>query len=1311
MSVRFLARLIVGIALALPAVADALDWREGEGFRSAPLTPRPGGRPVGFTLLPSAATGVTFTNALAQSRYVTNQIYLNGAGVAAGDFDNDGHCDLFFCGLDRPNVLYRNRGNWRFEDVTAGSGTALPNRSCTGAVFADLDGDGDLDLVINTVADGTFLLFNDGRGRFTDRSAGSPLNYLRAGMTSALADVDGDGDLDLYIANYRTTTIRDMPNTRMRLREEQGEVVVVAVNDRPTTDADLVGRFIASRDGRIIENGEPDVLYRNDGQGRFTVVPFTGGAFLDEDGQPLPGPLYDWGLTATFRDLDGDGAPDLYVCNDFESPDRVWMNRGDGTFRAIPRLALRHTSIFSMGVDFADINRDGHLDFFVSDMLSRDHAKRMLENGEIQPTFLPVGAIDNRPQYSHNTLFLNRGDLTFTEISQLADVHASEWTWSPNFLDVDLDGFEDLLITTGHELQMMNTDIIDRAEVLKTQKAMSNHELQRLRTLFPRYAIPNIAFRNRGDLTFEEVSAAWGFDFPDVGNAVALADLDNDGDLDVAINNLNGVAELCRNETAAPRIAVRLRGLPPNTQGIGARIIVRGGPVPQQQQEIIAGGRYLSGGEAIRVFAAGAAEARLTLEVRWRSGRSSVVTNALPNHVYEIAEEAAVAPAPSPAERPSRPANDGHSTWFVDQSARLNHRHVEEPFDDFERQPLLPHKLSQLGPGVAWTDVDGDGWDDLVLTSGRSGRLEAFRNLGNGDFASLTNVALLKRAARDQTTALGFGAALLVGSSNYEDGLTNGGAIRVYDLGAGASGESVLGPTSSTGPLAAADYDNDGDLDLFIGGRVIPGQYPAPATSLLLRREGPRLVIDQRFEEVGLVSGATFSDLDGDGIPELLLACEWGPLRIFRRRDGRYEEWNPPLRVAPPERSPSDPALRHLCGVPLAEAAGLPPGGDQSRGGAGFQPAGARPRDGGAGFQPAGARSRDGGAGFQPAGARVSATLRDLTGWWTAIATGDLDGDGRLDMVAANWGLNHHHRPSRALPIRIHYGDLDDNGMVDVIESTVNPANGLEVPTRGLRAIRAAIPFVQGRVTTFEAYGRASLTEVYGESLAGAQRVEAVEWASLVFFNRGDHFEVAPLPLEAQFAPAFGLAIADFDGDGHEDVVLSQNFFAVNPDAWRLDGGRGLLLRGEGNGRLVPVPGQESGLKVYGEQRGCAVADYDGDGRTDVVITQNANVTVLLRNQQAQPGLRVRLSGRADNPHAVGATLRLKTAEGYGPAREIQAGSGYWSQHSTVPVLASRSRPSAVWVRWPGGQVTESPLPAEAREVSVRPDGTVTGLK
>src|SRR2546426_4866627 len=520
--------LFAGCCLFLRILLWADGGESGSGFRSAPLQVPPAGKPV-FVQLPPATTGIFFTNHLAVERYVTNQIYLNGSGVAAGDVDGDGLVDLYFCRLDGPNALYRNLGNWKFEDITDKAGVGCADLDATGAAFADVDGDGDLDLIVNSVGGGTHVFLNDGQGHFTELRP--PLNPGKAGMSLALADIDGDGDLDIYIANYRADTIRDHPQTHLHGNTVNGKPVILSVNGRPVTEPDLVGRFALSENGKILEFGEPDVLLRNDGPGKFTPLSFTNGTFLDESGKPLTEPPYDWGLSAMFRDINGDGAPDLYVCNDFASEDRIWINDGTGKFRAIPKLALRQTSLFSMGIDFADINRDGWDDFLVLDMLSRSHAKRQLQVGDLPLTFPVIGGIDNRPQYSHNTLFLNRSDSTYAEIAFFSGVQASEWSWTPVFLDVDLDGYEDVLITTGHELEMMNADVSNRAEEMKAQRKLSIPEQLRLRQMFPRLDAPKMAFRNRGDSSFEDVSVAWGFDTRGVSHGMALADLDGDGDL------------------------------------------------------------------------------------------------------------------------------------------------------------------------------------------------------------------------------------------------------------------------------------------------------------------------------------------------------------------------------------------------------------------------------------------------------------------------------------------------------------------------------------------------------------------------------------------------------------------------------------------------------------------------------------------------------------------------------------------------------------------------------------------------------------
>ncbi|HXJ71460.1 MAG TPA: VCBS repeat-containing protein, partial [Candidatus Dormibacteraeota bacterium] len=346
---------IVSPAHLSAAPAPNFSWETTAAGRSTALAVPATGK-TGFHRMPSSETGIAFANRITRERYTTNQIYLNGSGVTAGDVDGDGWCDLFFAGLSGTSRLYHNEGNWKFTDVTSSAGVACAGLDVTGAALVDVDGDNDLDLLVNTVGSGTHLFLNDGKGHFSHQPV---LNPRRCGASLALADLDGDGALDLYVANYRLETIRDEPDSRFRINQTEGRVVVLEYNGRPTTDPDLVGRFTTDSKGKILENGEPDAIFHNDGQGRFSALSFTNGNFLDEAGRPLREPPYDWGLSVMLRDFNGDGAPDIYVCNDFASPDRIWINLGHGKFQALAGTAWRHTSMFSMGVDVADVNRDG----------------------------------------------------------------------------------------------------------------------------------------------------------------------------------------------------------------------------------------------------------------------------------------------------------------------------------------------------------------------------------------------------------------------------------------------------------------------------------------------------------------------------------------------------------------------------------------------------------------------------------------------------------------------------------------------------------------------------------------------------------------------------------------------------------------------------------------------------------------------------------------------------------------------------------------------------------------------------------------
>lgn len=962
----------------------------------------------------AAGAGVNFTNSLAIEKLLNNHNLLNGSGVAAGDYDGDGNVDLFFAGVGGRSGLFRNLGNWKFENATDSAGVGCAGMAATGAAFVDSDGDGKLDLFVTSCGGPNAYFKNLGGGKFTNMTDAVGFSAKLGSTSMTFGDVDRDGDIDVYVANYGENTIRSgMPfSTRM----VAGREVVVGRN----------ANRLKITNGRLIEFGEPDFLGLNDGNGKLTPSAFTGGLFLDYNGQPLKAAPWDHGLSAMFRDINGDLAPDLYVCNDFQTPDRIWLNDA-GKLRPLNREALPFTSWFSMAVDFADFNRDGHVDVFVADMDQRSRAER-LEKIPAEPLPQADGEWESRPQYRRNILGLNRGDGTFAEIAELAGLAASEWTWSAAFLDVDLDGYEDLLIGNGHPYDTIDQDTTAMTAQWKQTRAQTKTNL----LAFPTLTAPNMLFKNNRDLTFTEVGASWGFSATNVSHGFCLADLDNDGDQDVIVNSFQTAPLLYRNESTAPRMAVRLAGAGKNTRGIGARIEVKS-PKLNQSQEMIAGGRYLSSDDPLRTFAwfEGA-----RIEVTWPSGRRSVVENANANHIYEIKETAATDAAVT--------QRAGKQRWFEPASSNLKH---DPGFgDDFNAQPLLSERFSNLSPGILVTNK--------------------------------SEIAMI-----------------------------------------------------SSGVFASADIDKDGDLDLFAAGRCATGKWPAAEASVLLRNNNGSFAADQQFA-VGLVNGAHFADINGDGAPDLLLARAWAPLAIYINRGGKLVD------------------------------------------------------------------------------ATAQFGLEKFSGCWNGVATGDFNGDGKLDIVASNLGRNHRFERFRPTPMRVYYGDFDGSGSLEIIEAVVE--NGKAGPLALMQKLGKGIPDLSHRFKTAERFSAASVEEILGDHTA--QFLEASWFDSTLFLNTGDKFEASALPGEAQFAPGFGLAVADFDADGALDIFLSQNQSGLCAEYSPMNAGRGALLKGDGKGGFASIPANESGISISGDQRGCAVADFNGDGGIDLAVGVHGGPLKLFHN-------------------------------------------------------------------------------------------------
>ncbi len=1168
--------------------------------------PAAGPSPRLFERLSGQQTGIDLIHAFpTNAPFELLQDSAAGAGVCIGDFDGDGNPDIFITNYDRGNRLYRNLGSWRFEDVTARSAVKGDGRWCVGATFVDIDNDGDLDLYVCVFNGPNLLYVNQGNGTFIEQAKSAGLDFAGASVMMAFVDYDRDGRLDAYLVTHRLNVGRDHRLPRNSKEAFSRSVVRTVGGSQMQVDPayDELFELIDKGSGRseLIIAGQQDYLYHQDADGKFSVVNQAAGIHGT-----------DIGLAATWWDYNGDGWPDLYVSNDYKGPDRLYRNNGDGTFTDVVRTATPHVPWASMGADVADLNHDGRMDFMATDMSGTSHARRMMINGDTEKDRWFLNSADPR-QYRRNAVFLSTGTEHLMEVAHLTGLESTDWTWSPKFGDLDNDGWTDLFIANGMSRDFVNGDLLNRMKERGNRAWLNTPVLRET----------NLAFRNLGDLRFQNVGEEWGLDQVSASFGAALADLDRDGDLDLIVTNFDEPVSVYRNTgTNGNRLLIRLHGTRGNAWGVGATVRIDT-PAGTQTRFLTLTSGFLSANEPIVHFGLGESKRIDRLRIDWPSGHQQSFENLDANRFYTITEPADAAP---PRTKPVQPP-----TWFRRGTPLVGARHRETDYDDYQREPLLPWKLSQLGPGLAVGDVNGDGLDDLYLggAAGQCGLL--LLHQADGKFQAAAQTAFQTDQASEDMGALFFDAD---GDGDLDLYVVSGGVEcelgdpvlrdRLYlNDGQGHFTKALDGTLpdlrDSGSVVAAADFDRDGDLDLFVGGRSIPGKYPLTPNSRLLRNDHGHFtdVTDEvapGLKQSGLVTSAVWSDVNGDGWLDLLVTHEWGPVKLYLNHQGRLED-----------------------------------------------------------------RTQEAG-------------LADKLGWWNGIAARDLDGDGDIDYVVTNFGLNTRYHATPQKPVLAFYGEFDSTGRKHLIEAAYEGET--LYPLRSRSDLLAALPSLGEKFTTLQSFASAALAEIYAaQFLTAAQRFEVNTLESAVLLNDGQgHFTFRPLPRLAQAAPAFGVALADLDGDGKADLCLAQNFFSPQPETGRMDGGLSLLLRGIGDGSFTPIWPIDSGLSVPGDAKGLAVTDLNSDGWPDLVVAINNGEPVTLENQGSKQNrvLNLCLLGKAGNPTAIGARATVTLDDGSTQTAELYAGGGYLSQSTSMLTFGLRQTNNIreIQVRWPDGSVT-----------------------
>jgi enediyne biosynthesis protein E4 len=1066
-----------------------------------------------FKSIPKEQSGINFVNQITDTPELNFFIFdgmYQGAGVGVGDINNDGLTDIFFAGNQVADRLYLNKGKMTFEDISIPAGIGQDDSWSTGVAMADVNGDGWLDIYVCKFLHNdenrrkNKLYINNKNNTFTESAAAYGIADSGYSTQANFFDYDKDGDLDVYVCNQ--------PPNASALRKQLG-------NDRHFQFTDR--------------------MYRNEGNNTFTDVTEAAGLMN-----------YNFSLSVTVSDLNKDGWPDIYVGNDYEEPDFYYQNNGNGTFTDIAKDALRHMSNFTMGADIADFNNDGWPDIYTPDMVASDNMRLKSNMSGMNPQkFWALVNNGYHYQYMFNALQVNNGNGTFSEIAQMAGTSNTDWSWSALFTDLDNDGAKDLLVTNGLLKDMSNNDFRNemkqyiankQEEAKRTGTAPQINPLELLGRA-PSKRISNYAYRNNNDLTFQDLSKVWGFDFEGWTQGAAFADLDNDGDIDVVTNNINDPASLFQNTLADNKInnflRVKLKGMGKNPFAYGARVSIYLADETQQMVEVSPVRGFFSCSESVAHFGLGGATVVDRVVVDWPNGQQSSLTKVAVNQLLEVDQASA-------QNGPGKPVPT-ESIFTALSGNGLPFTHRENNYDDYLNEILLPYKLSHLGPKIAKGDVNKDGLEDLYFTgaAGQSGAL--YLQKKEGGFVEISKNTFSAAAASEETNALFFDAD---GDGDLDLYVTCGGnefkpgdklyQDRLY-LNDGAGGFKPAPLPTLTGShsvAAAGDMDGDGDLDLFIGNRNIPGRYGHTGESILLENnKGVFTKVNQQYApglaNIGMVTDAAWFDYNKDGKADLVIAGEWMPISIFQNN-----------------------------GKGLSNA------------------------------------TNDLG-------------LQNTSGWWNALHIADMDKDGDMDLIAGNLGTNIKYKATEKEPFKLYVKDFDGNGSNDVYLGYYDQ-DGVCYPVRGRECSSQQMPFVKQEFGTYTEFASADIEKVLGSRKEGAILKECQLFESCYLENKDGKFIVRKLPNGAQISPIHGIANTDVNADGHLDLIVAGNYHQREVETTRSDAGIGSVLLGDGKGNFRIVHPTQSGLKSYGDVRDLVLVNSSGGHQLLVIGNNNAAAEV-----------------------------------------------------------------------------------------------------